>query len=592
MKKIILLVSFFININLLATVESDYLSTVALQSDGKIVTAGNAIIDGVTQYGLFRFTNPGVLDTSFGGTGIVNTIIGSISEICAIKLQADGKIVAVGFATIAGVSNIALARYNVDGSLDTTFGPSLNGIITGSVGDGAVVRSLAIDASNKIVLAGITIQSGVSKFLLIRLNTDGSLDSTFGSGGIVITAIGVQAPSANSIAIQSDNKIVVGGVSSDGINGEQFTLARYNTDGTLDNSFDSDGTVVTIIDGSSYIRSIIIQPDGKIVAGGYTVSTTSDTDFAMARYNTDGSLDTGFATSGIFTATISSRDEIHSVVLQSDGKIVAGGISDLLFVLARFNTDGTLDTTFGIAGLVTNQLHLKAGINDIVIQPDGSIVAAGFDDNRAVLERFTTLGILDTTFGNNGVINSPAPPVTLDGFIIFNSYSFTKDVAASPDTKFDDVYTTSGVLFPMRVWSMHPSGSTQEAITLLFNIPQDFDTLLPLELELHLLVDNKGATGTTAAIQIYADFKSAGMEIGASAGGPEQSITSSTLTFTEPTSNDLRHESITIPLNNSDIFPGDIAFIAFVRTAPTGTEYNNDIYLSSVSFKYKKALIS
>ena len=590
MKRIILLLHFFISTYSFAVVESDYLSTVALQSDGKIVTAGNATIDGVTQFGLFRLTTAGALDTTFGGTGIVNTIIGSSSEVSSIKIQADTKIVAVGFAVVSGATRVALARYNTNGTLDTTFGASLTGIVTEIVGDAATASSIQIDATNKLVVGGITNQSGISKFFVMRYNTDGTLDNTFGTNGLVITQVGMQVTSTGDLAIQSsDGKIVIGGSSSDGVTNEQFTLVRYNTDGSLDTSFGTNGVVVTPIGAISRIKSIKIQADGQIVAGGLT---NIESDFVVARYNSaDGSLDTSFNTDGIFSASLNSGDEIHSIAIQSaDQKIVMGGIAGDFFALGRLNTDGTLDNTFGSGGVVTDMLHLSAGINDIAIQTDGKIVVAGFDDNRAALARFTTVGVVDSTFGNNGVINSPAPPVTLDGQILFSSFDMTKDAVASPETKFSDVYTTSGLLFPIRVWSLHPSGSTQEAITLLFNIPADFDTILPLQVELHLMIDNKAAAGTNAALLVRADFKGNNAQFGAAAGGAEQSITSSTITFTEPTGNNLKHVMVTVPLNNTGIFPGDFAFMAFTRAAPTGTEYNADIYLSSVSFRYKKVV--
>jgi uncharacterized delta-60 repeat protein len=586
MKKIILLLNAALSINCYGVVESDFLSSVALQSDGKIVAGGNSIINSVQQFGLVRVNTNGTVDSTFGTNGIVNTIIGSSSEIAGIAIQTDGKIIAAGQATVSNISNIAIARYNTNGSLDTSF--NTTGIVTTTIDDGAIASAIVLQPiDGKIVIAGSVIINATANFIIARYNTDGSLDTTFNSTGFATTLINTTA-NATSIAIQSDNKLVVAGSSFIGLTGvSQFTIVRYNTDGSLDNTFGSSGIVTTTIGTTALVFDVALQADGKIVVGG-----TSDSDFAIARYNTDGSLDTTFSGDGIFTASLNDNNEIHAVAIQTDGKIVAGGISDIFFALARFNTNGTLDNTFGTNGLVASMLHQMAGANDIAIQTDGKIVAAGFDDNRAALARFNTNGSLDTAFAHNGILNSAAVPVTLDGEIIFNSFSMTKNASATPDTLFNDVYTTTGVLFPIRAWSLHTSSTTQEAVTIIFNIPQDFDTILPLQAELHLIVDNKAATGNNAALMLRADFKGNNTQFGAGAGGAEQTITSSTITFTEPTGNNLKHELLVIPLSNSSINPGDIAFLAFTRTAPTGTEYNADIYLGSISFRYKKFVSS
>ncbi len=578
MKSILLLVNF-ICIYSYAVVQSDYLSAVKLQADGKIITAGNSVVNNVTQFGLIRLNSDGTLDTTFNGEGVVNTIIGSTSEIASLALQADNKIVAVGSATISNISYIAIARYNADGSLDTSF--DTDGIVTATLNDGIFGSGIVLQPDGKIVAVGTIVIDGTPQFIIARFNDNGSLDGAFNGAGFAITPVNSRSM-AKSVLIQSDNKLVVMGTSQIGQTGVSLiTLVRYNTDGSIDTTFGTAGIVTTSIGNQALAFDGTLQSDDKIVVGG-----TSDGDFVIARYNVDGSLDTSFDGDGFVLTSLNDGDEIHAVAMQADGKIVAGGVSSAFFAMGRFDTNGTLDNTFGSGGVVTDMLHESAGINDIVIQADGKIIVAGFDDNRAAIARFNSDGSSDVTFANNGVLNSPVPPVTLDGEIIFDSFSLTKDAAATPDTKFNDVYTTSGLLFPIRVWSMHPSSSTQEVITLLFNIPQDFDTILPLELQLHLVVDNKAASGNNAAFLVQADFKGNNAEFGST--GAEQSVTSSTITFTEPTGNNLKHEWLTIPLINSGIFPGDIAFVAFTRGVPTGTEYNNDIYLSSVSFRYKK----
>jgi uncharacterized delta-60 repeat protein len=237
------------------------------------------------------------------------------------------------------------------------------------------------------VAAGSSKNGSNYDFALARYNTDGTLDTNFGTGGKVITAIGSSTDVAESVAIQSDGKIVAAGFSNNGSNND-FALVRYNTNGTLDTTFDSDGKVTTAIGSANDVAySVAIQSDGKIVAAGYSRSGGSNDDFALVRYNTDGSLDTSFDSDGKVTTAIGgSNDYAESVTIQSDGKIVAAGHSYMSsnydFTLARYNTDGTLDTSFGTNGKVATAI---GGSDDVAysvaIQSDGKIVAAGYSYN-------------------------------------------------------------------------------------------------------------------------------------------------------------------------------------------------------------------
>lgn len=572
---------FFNTLSFCQTRESDYVSSVALQSDGKIVVGGSAVVDDIKQFTVIRITTAGSVDTTFGTSGFANTLIGSTSEIESIKIQSDGKIVAVGSTTEGGQAKMAIVRYNTNGTLDTSF--ATTGIVTKLIDEGCAAYDVELQTDGKIVVGGVAV-NGSPRFCLVRYNTDGTLDTGFGTSGVVTTAIADRSI-GRSVVIQTDGNIVLAGYAITATTGvSQFALARYDTSGVLDSSYGTGGLVTTTIGSQAKAFSAALQADGKIVAVG-----SSDSDFALARYNTDGTPDTGFGTSGIVVASLNGSDELRSVKIQSDGKIVAGGVSGTYFALGRFNTDGTLDNTFGTGGVVTDAIHTSAGINSIAIQIDGKIVVAGFDVGRAAVARFTTAGVIDTTFANNGILSSPGPIIVLDGEFIFNSFTMTKDAVATPDTKFNDVYSTVAPLFPLRVWSLHASGSTQEPITLAFSIPQDFDSILPVELDIHLVIDNKSAAGTTAAIRTYLDSKANNESFGSAAGGAEQTITSSTFTFTEPTGNNLKHVSLTVPITNSGIYAGDFVFMAFIRVAPiSGTEYNADFYLNSVSFRYKK----
>lgn len=269
----------------------------------------------------------GNLDPTFDADGRVTTPFGfgfSSDGATAVALQPDGKIVAAGIAGVLDL-DFALARYNPNGSLDTTF--DTDGKVTtdfGSNNDG--IGAIALQPDGRIVAVGTARVGSGLNFALARYNKDGSLDPTFGTNGMVTTDFGFGGDGAKAVALQPDGKILVAGFATP-IRGqlEHFALARYNPDGSLDTAFDIDGMVTTAFSSSDDSASaVVLQPDGKIVAvGGARFGGLYD--FALARYNADGSLDTTFDTDGmVTTAFSSSHDQASAVVLQADGKIVAG----------------------------------------------------------------------------------------------------------------------------------------------------------------------------------------------------------------------------------------------------------------------------
>jgi uncharacterized delta-60 repeat protein len=379
----------------------------------------------------------GDLDTSFSSDGKVTTAIGSgADQANSVVVQSDGKIVAAGYST--GV--FAVVRYNIDGSLDTTF--DTDGKVTTVIGSFDSAYSVVLQSDGKIVAAGYSDNGSKYDFAVVRYNTNGSLDTTFDTDGKVTTAVGSRTDAAYSVVLQSDGKIVVAGYSDNGTN-DDFAVVRYNTNGSLDTSFSSDGKVTTAI-GSSADRaySVVLQSDGKIVAAGYSYNGSNE-DFAVVRYNTDGSLDTTFSSDGKETTAVGSgTDAAYSVVLQSDGKIVAAGFSDNGtnddFAVVRYNTNGSLDTTFDTDGKVTTAIGSRPDLaNSVVLQSDGKIVAAGSSYNGSnydiAVVRYNTNGSLDTTFDTDGKVTTAigsgedrALSVVLqsDGKIVAAGYSY------------------------------------------------------------------------------------------------------------------------------------------------------------------------
>ena len=355
---------------------------------------------------------PGVLDDTFGLDGtVLTTAIGVDHVVRDIAVQADGKIIAVGSAQNGDANVFVIARYNPDGTLDTSF--DSDGVVSTSIGSLPVhVYAVAIQPSDgKIVVAGGA-GSG-PQFALARYNPDGSLDSTFGSGGITLTSMGFYGGSARDILLQPDGKIIAAGSGYDNATNHDFGLARYNADGTLDTSFSGDGKVTTSITGGrDRAQALALQADGRIVAVGIANESFSSASIAAVRYNHDGSLDTSFDGDGIVTTIVGTHGQANSVALQPDGKIVVGGHgligSAWDFILVRYKSDGSLDTGFDGDGKLTTNLLGSDFVYAIKLQPDGKIIAAGTaDDNRSfAAARYNPNGSLDPSFSGDGKVTT------------------------------------------------------------------------------------------------------------------------------------------------------------------------------------------
>ncbi len=407
-----------------------YIGSMALQPDGKIVVGGRSdnkefAVARFNPNGTWDNT------FGTDGTGRVTTNIGPDEDnIYSIALQPDGKIVVAGYSTSTQTffKNFALARYDTTGSLDASFGT--NGLVitdfASDFGD-YQIRSIIIQPDGKIVAAGSFDDGAVGQFALARYNEDGSLDDSFGSDGKVLTNFSPQIDRATSAVLQPDGKIIVGGQTDNISNDDNFALARYHPDGGLDNSFGIDGQMTTDFNGfNDRIRSLALQPDGKIVAAGYSyMGTNSNWDFALARYDDEGFLDESFGVEGILqTAFGPSSDVVLDVALQEDGKIIAAGWTkdnsgDDDFAISRYNSDGSLDEDFGTNGQLTTDFGASGEfMTSVAIQPDGKIVAGGniripgASNYYFALARYLSeivLGAIDFSIVDNSVLVYPNP---------------------------------------------------------------------------------------------------------------------------------------------------------------------------------------
>jgi uncharacterized delta-60 repeat protein len=370
------------------TPHKDSLSSVALQPNGRILVGGETSPGDRDKFTLARYREDGRLDRSFGGDGLVKTKFKLLSSIADVALQADGKIVAVGRSEEIN-NTFALARYNRDGTLDSSFNRDGKATTSFFPLDNASASGVVIQPDDQIVVAGTAwCEESFSKpgscgaeeeseeIALARYDPDRTLDTSFGEGGKVTTDIGDIDNFASAVALQADGKIVVAG----GVGEHLSTLVRYNQDGTLDPTF-GEGGIVTAGLGSpvpEYASDLAIQADGKIVTAGRSGGISGG--FGLARYNPDGTPDTGFSGDGRVRTDFTPRtlDIASAVAIQASGKIVAAGRSDGSFALARYNPNGTPDTTFSGNGKVrTNFTAYVDAIGGMVIQPNDRILAVG-----------------------------------------------------------------------------------------------------------------------------------------------------------------------------------------------------------------------
>jgi uncharacterized delta-60 repeat protein len=367
----------------------DYSSAVKVQPDGKIIVAGYSGIYPDFHSALVRYTRNGRLDSTFGvGGKVVATFDSSGDDLSAIVLQADGKIVAAG--SIHGTAFL-LARFNADGSVDQTFGNNGN-VVTTFGDHTAGAADLVLQADGKIIAVGVSgagPYSELNDFALARYNADGSLDQSFGTGGKVITHFpGVfnTGSTATSVALQSDGNVVVGGFYKNERTPHQFALTRYNSNGTLDSTFGQSGKVMTFVGaGDAFSFAIALESNGRIVLAGY--SYTQGHDFSLAGYNPDGTLDSTFGNGG-FTATDfsgASDDIAYAMTMQSDGKLVVGGRTGQYpffdFGVARYSSDGQPDQSFGTGGKVATDLGSTDDGYAVALQQNGKIILAGIAFN-------------------------------------------------------------------------------------------------------------------------------------------------------------------------------------------------------------------
>jgi uncharacterized delta-60 repeat protein len=360
---------------------NDGAADVAIQANGKIVAVGRASTRHYYgKFALARYRTDGHLDPAFGGDGVVTTNFAKRQDAAsAVAIQSDGKIIAVGSGSLTTRDGyFALARYDPDGTLDATFGDGGMVRTNPTTGDD-YATDVAIQADGRIVVVGTM---GAGKFAVIRYTSDGTLDASFSGDGVAKANIATGYDSASAVALDAGERIVVAGTGGDG----SFAAARFDSGGTLDPSFGGDGVVTTHLTvGYDSANAVAIDADGNILLAGEAGFCCEYTgSFGLVRYQDDGTPDTTFGGDGtVITNFTIADDSARDVAIQASGKIVAVGSAGFngassKFALARYTTAGTLDPTFDGNGKATTRFsHGFDGASSVAIQADGRIVAAG-----------------------------------------------------------------------------------------------------------------------------------------------------------------------------------------------------------------------
>lgn len=358
------------------------------------------------------------LDYTFHADGKTSTtyLANSNDEANAVAIYNGSQFVVAGVTDNAGAGNDFLVmRYNDTGGLDTSFGT--NGKVTTDFGGNETARAIVVSGGKIIVVGSVIFPGAIHDFVVARYNADGSLDNTFSGDGRLVIDFQGGNDSGRAVSTDGDKLLVAGSVDS----GLAWGVARINSDGTLDTTFSGDGKVITDVGtGTEIAYGVLSLSNGKVLATGVTSRIgATDGDFALVRYNSNGTLDTTFDTDGKVITDFNGLDNwAYTVKAHANNFILAGesyspGGAHYL-TLARYNDNGSLDTSFNGIGYVFTDLNPTNGESAyaMAINAFGQIVVAGsaFSSNPGIehfiLFRYNHTGTRDRTFGTNGRVNT------------------------------------------------------------------------------------------------------------------------------------------------------------------------------------------
>ena len=379
-----------------------------VQPDGKILVVGS-LNNGSTGFVIARYNVDGSIDESFNSSGTQSIVIGTSAYATCIQLQDNGKIIIGGFAELGGFDEFAIARLNSDGTLDNSF--NLNGIVTTSISSkDDRARGMSIQTDGKIVVTGESYRESSTggadryDFATVRYNLDGSLDNSFNNSGIVTLSLGTGSESYDVETLNDGSIVTIGEAWMS--NANDFALVKHKSDGTIDSTFGTDGIVTTpIFSGEDRGRSLDVQSDGKIIASGFT-HNGNNYDFAIVRYNSSGVIDNTFGINGIVATDLSSENDfLNGACIQSDDKIILVGRSytgqGYDFSVVRYNPNGSIDNSFGTNGIVYTPFTDFDRANSVKISVNGKIVVCGETRDENSNEYLAV-----SVYNNPSIINS------------------------------------------------------------------------------------------------------------------------------------------------------------------------------------------
>jgi len=357
--------------------EFDVVRKLVIQPDGKIVAAGDAGAPLNNDYALARFNSDGTLDATFGVGGMVRTpMVTCCEQVSDVVAQPDGKLV------VAGIGS--LVRYDQNGTLDPTFGAG--GVVFTSPIYAAAL-GITVQSDGKLVVAG-RVSGSAEPGVVVRYHSDGSLDDTFATGGILTTTV------AREIVLQPDGKIVVSGIRALG----ELYFLRCDADGVPDPTLGVNGETTLIVSRMRTLEAMLLQPDGKLVVAGTAdhVNQFASDDFVLVRVLANGARDNSFGTGGTVRTSIAEFDTAYALVQQADGKLIAAGQANDFVqpgrpAITRYNSDGSLDSTFGNGGTLLAGAAPMDAARGLAIDADGRIVIGGtgsvLENNEFVVAR-------------------------------------------------------------------------------------------------------------------------------------------------------------------------------------------------------------
>lgn len=423
----------------------DIWNAIALQADGKIVTCGTYNNAGNKDIVVARLNANGTIDNTFGTAGKVTTAITTGDDLAfGIAVQTDGKIVVAGEGNNGSNKDVIIVKYNTDGSLDNTFDG--DGKVITNLGAEEAIRAMTLQTDGKIVVAGGSSLPGQYDPTILRYNTNGSLDNTFNSTGFIIIPGTASNEFVLGITMQPDGKIVAAGFESLGVNAHG-ELIRLNTNGTPDNSFGTNGFVNIAPLNYTIFYNLTILSSGKIAVAGAATNSPGSTNIIVGRFNANGTIDNSFNGTGYNTAFpgngaygLGIREEVNGKLIASGGALF-NGTTDYDYLLARFTTNGNFDNTFDGDGILT--IPITTGIDAgyaAIIQPNGQVLVSGNVRNGSDYD----FGVIRVNSDVDAGLNYSGKAISLDGvddYVSLGNLNF-----ASADYTIEGWFNLSGSL--------------------------------------------------------------------------------------------------------------------------------------------------